>query len=468
MMTEPTKLIKDALDKGQRALSEHGSKQLLQAYGISVTRETLVGNPDDAVAAAKAIGYPVALKACSAELMHKTEAAGIVLGIRDATELREAYQRVVTAVGLDLEGVLIQEMIAGQREVVLGLSRDPQFGPCVMFGLGGIMTEIINDTVFRVAPFDHIEALDMLSELRSRAILDDFRGQAPADRETICAALMALGQIGLDHGAVAEIDPARCNNCGRCQEVCRFEAVLPGEECRRIDPVRCEGCGACRLVCPAGAIAFQETANGRWFISGTRFGTMSHAQLGIAEENSGRLVTLVRQNAQRRGQEEGREAVLIDGAPGTGCPVIASLAGVRLAVAVTEPTVSGLHDLERILALCAHFRVPTGVVINKADLNSQLTRRIRQLARERGAVLLGEIPYDERFTAAQSARKTLLEHDPHCPAARAVKLVWERMNTLLPSPAPPAKDGGKTPQRPTCLPHKGGRGPKTRGRRGKR
>ncbi len=206
MMTEPTKLIKDALDKGQRALSEHGSKQLLQAYGISVTRETLVGNPDDAVAAAKAIGYPVALKACSAELMHKTEAAGIVLGIRDATELREAYQRVVTAVGLDLEGVLIQEMIAGQREVVLGLSRDPQFGPCVMFGLGGIMTEIINDTVFRVAPFDHIEALDMLSELRSRAILDDFRGQAPADRETICAALMALGQIGLDHGAVAEID----------------------------------------------------------------------------------------------------------------------------------------------------------------------------------------------------------------------------------------------------------------------
>ena len=206
MMTEPTKFIKDALDKGQRALSEHGSKQFLQAYGIPVTRETLVDNPDDAVAAARAIGYPVVLKACSPELMHKTEAAGIALGIRDAAELREAYQRVAAAVGLELEGILVQEMVAGQREVVLGLSRDPQFGPCVMFGLGGIMTEIIHDTVFRVAPFDHIEALDMLNELRSHAILDDFRGQAPADRETICTALMALGQIGLDHQAVAEID----------------------------------------------------------------------------------------------------------------------------------------------------------------------------------------------------------------------------------------------------------------------
>lgn len=203
---DPTKLIKDALDRGQRALSEYGSKQLLGAYGIPVTAEKLVGSPDDAVAAADAMGYPVVLKACAPELMHKTEAAGIALGIRDASELRAAYQRVTAAVDLDLEGVLVQEMIAGQREVVLGLSRDPQFGPCVMFGLGGIMTEIINDTVFRVAPFDRIEALDMLAELRSRAILDEFRGQAPADRETICSALLALGKIGLDHPAVAEID----------------------------------------------------------------------------------------------------------------------------------------------------------------------------------------------------------------------------------------------------------------------
>lgn len=231
MMIESMDLIKTALDKRQRALSEYTSKQLLRAYGIPVTRETLVQNVTDAVSAADAIGYPVVLKACSPELMHKTEAAGIALGIRDESELREAYQRIVTAIDLDLEGVLVQEMIAGQREVVLGLSRDPQFGPCVMFGLGGIMTEIINDTVFRVAPFDRIEALDMLSELRSSAILDDFRGQAAADSETICTALMALGQIGLDHGAVAEIDinPMIIDPAGRVVAVDAL-VVLGGEQ----------------------------------------------------------------------------------------------------------------------------------------------------------------------------------------------------------------------------------------------
>jgi succinyl-CoA synthetase beta subunit len=199
-------LIHSALAKGQKALSEFESKQFLSAYGIAVSREMLATSEDEAVAAARTIGYPVVLKACSPELMHKSESGVIELGIRGESEVRRCYERICNSVNLQLEGVLVQEMISGQRELVLGLSRDPQFGPCVMLGIGGVMTEILKDTVFRVAPFDRIEALDMMAELRSRAIFDAFRGQAPADREAICRYLMALGKIGLEHAGIAEID----------------------------------------------------------------------------------------------------------------------------------------------------------------------------------------------------------------------------------------------------------------------
>jgi succinyl-CoA synthetase beta subunit len=199
-------LIHSALERGQKALSEFESKQFLNAYGIAVTREMLATGADEAVAAAKTIGYPVVLKACAPQLMHKSESGVIELGIRDESEVRRCYERICSSVDLELEGVLVQEMIAGQRELVMGLNRDPQFGPCVMLGLGGVMTEIFKDTVFRVAPFDRIEALDMIAELRAHAVFDAFRGQAPADREAICRYLMALGQIGLDYAAIAEID----------------------------------------------------------------------------------------------------------------------------------------------------------------------------------------------------------------------------------------------------------------------
>lgn len=199
-------LIQSALQRGQKALSEYNSKKLLAGYGIPVTREALVQSATEAVLAASTIRYPVVLKACAPELMHKSESGGVEIGIRNETDLRQAYDRIVGSAKIALEGILVQEMIPGQRELVLGLNRDPQFGPCVMLGLGGVLTEVLQDTAFRVAPFDPIEARDMTTELRAKTIFSSFRGQAPADTETICRALTALGQIGLDHPAVAEID----------------------------------------------------------------------------------------------------------------------------------------------------------------------------------------------------------------------------------------------------------------------
>jgi acetate---CoA ligase (ADP-forming) subunit beta len=199
-------LIKNALQKGQKALSEYESKQLLKAYGIPVTNEGLAKTADEAAALADKLGYPVVLKACSPELMHKSESGAIELGLKTEAEVRAAYQRLVASSSVALDGILVQEMIRGNRELVLGLSRDAQFGPCVMFGLGGVLTEVINDTVFRVAPLEAIDAQEMMGELRAKAILEPFRGQAAADRETISRALIALGRIGLENEAVAEID----------------------------------------------------------------------------------------------------------------------------------------------------------------------------------------------------------------------------------------------------------------------
>ena len=167
------------------------------------------------------LGYPVVMKACSPELMHKSEAGAIEIGLKNEAEVRAAYQRLIGATALPLEGILVQEMIRGNRELVLGLSRDAQFGPCVMFGLGGVLTEVINDTVFRVAPLEMIDAQEMMQELRAKAILDPFRGQAAADREAIGRSLMALGQIGLENEAVAEIDvnPMIIDPAGRVKAV---------------------------------------------------------------------------------------------------------------------------------------------------------------------------------------------------------------------------------------------------------
>ncbi len=203
----PDDLIQDGLAKGQKALSEYESKKLLGLYGIPVTREKLSHGADEAVSAAAGLGFPVVLKACSAELMHKSERGCIELNLRSEGDVRAAYERIIRSVDdLELEGVLVQEMVMGQRELVAGLTRDPQFGPCVMLGIGGILTEVFQDMVFRMAPFDAIEAKDMTEELRFKKILGAFRGQKPIDMEGLCHILTAVGQIGLELEAVSELD----------------------------------------------------------------------------------------------------------------------------------------------------------------------------------------------------------------------------------------------------------------------
>jgi succinyl-CoA synthetase beta subunit len=199
-------LIRSALDRGQPALSEYESKKLLSLYGIPVAREKLSRSADEAVSAAADIGFPVVLKACSPELMHKSERGCIELNLRSEGDVRKTYGRIISSVDLELEGVLVQEMVSGQRELVVGLTRDPQFGPCVMLGIGGMMTEVFEDIAFRMAPFGKIEAKDMSEELRFKAILGAFRGQKPVDMDMLCRTLIAVGQIGLELDTVSELD----------------------------------------------------------------------------------------------------------------------------------------------------------------------------------------------------------------------------------------------------------------------
>ncbi|MGD8252661.1 MAG: ATP-binding protein, partial [Desulfobacterales bacterium] len=184
-------------------------------------------------------------------------------------------------------------------------------------------------------------------------------------------------------GNEAVIDPNRCSGCGLCSEMCRFGAVS-GTQPFRIDTLKCEGCKLCVALCPESAISFPEKHCGNWYRSKTRFGTMLHAQLFPGEENSGRLVALLRQEARRLAEAEGSLTILSDGPPGIGCPVISSLSGATLAAIVTEPTPSGIHDLKRILDLCTHFRVPASVLINKCDIDTGNTDAILDFLSDRG------------------------------------------------------------------------------------
>jgi acetate---CoA ligase (ADP-forming) subunit beta len=224
-------IIQSALDKAQHALSEHQSKLFLAEYGIPVTNEILVQSSDEAKIAGDKIGYPVALKACSQELMHKTEAGVIELNLKSTDDIAAAYDRIMSSISIELEGLLVQEMVPGMRELVLGMSREPQFGPCVMLGLGGVMTEILNDAVIRVAPFDMAEAREMAEELRCRKLLDDFRGEKAADMNAVCKTIMALGAISIDHPEIAEIDinPMKIDPSGRIKAVDALVALKGGD-----------------------------------------------------------------------------------------------------------------------------------------------------------------------------------------------------------------------------------------------
>jgi len=200
------KIIEKAIKEGRTALSEHESKQVLAAYQIPITREVLVDNAEDLLKAAQEIGYPLVLKGCSAEISHKTEKGLIKVDIRSDGEAREAFDKITTDMGGNENSVLVQEMIKGQRELVIGLTRDAQFGPCVMFGLGGIFTEILKDIAFRVAPLQKRDALEMMGDIKGHKILEAVRGMEPADLDALSDILMKVGQIGLENESVKEID----------------------------------------------------------------------------------------------------------------------------------------------------------------------------------------------------------------------------------------------------------------------
>lgn len=225
-------------------------------------------------------------------------------------------------------------------------------------------------------------------------------------------------------GGLAAIEEEKCTQCGLCRELCRFDAV---SENFQIDPIGCEGCGVCVDLCPEQAIRFPIQKCGEWFISDTRFGPMVHARLGIAEENSGKLVTVVRQQAAKVAEDVQADLIITDGPPGIGCPVIASVGGAYAVLIVAEPTVSGLHDMERVAQLAAHFKVPCWVCVNKYDLNLEQTRAIEQLAQKHAIIPMGRVPFDPNFTRAMIQRQTILEYDDKTIAAQAVKTVWNNI-----------------------------------------
>jgi len=238
-------------------------------------------------------------------------------------------------------------------------------------------------------------------------------------------------------GKLARIRAEACIGCQRCVDVCRFGAVKLSDvsndvvaKTYAVDPVACEGCGVCVHFCPVKAIDFEEAVNGQWFLSETRFGPLAHAQLGIAEENSGKLVSLLRKEAKRIAEEDGKSLVIVDGSPGIGCPVIASISGADLVLVVTEPTLSGEHDLNRVIDLAEHFGIPALVCINKWDINPEVAGRIEARARERSVATAGRIAYDPAVTEAQVAGQSIPEYT-HGPLREQVVTLWDAVQRGL-------------------------------------
>ena len=227
---------------------------------------------------------------------------------------------------------------------------------------------------------------------------------------------------------LAVIDETKCIECGLCRESCKFDAINKDFQ---VDPFLCEGCGVCVVVCPEEAISLKERISGYAFISNTKYGTMSHARLNPGEANSGKLVTLVRHNARQIAEKEDHDLILIDGPPGIGCPVIASVSGVDVGLAVAEPTMSGIHDLKRALQLLNHFRVTPFVCINMHDINANNTERIVKSCEKNEVEVAGKIPFDPIVTEAMVAGETVVEYSPDCRVSREIKTVWKRVLLAL-------------------------------------
>lgn len=248
-------------------------------------------------------------------------------------------------------------------------------------------------------------------------------------------------------GKQAEILPDKCQKCGRCIEVCKFNAI--SKQCHSgldpesheamhkmqcdsyiVDEIKCEGCGACYFNCPHNAVKFEQVKSGDWFESKTRFGKLIHAKLGIAEENSGKLVSEIRNHARLVTKQNNNELIITDGSPGIGCPVIASISGAHLVLIVTEPTLSGIHDAERVFELTQHFKIPASVCINKYDLNLDLTRQMEDFCAKNNVEVVGKIPYSREFTDAMIKGLSVVEYS-NSEVAQKIKEMWNKVNSKV-------------------------------------
>lgn len=261
----------------------------------------------------------------------------------------------------------------------------------------------------------------------SLACLADGKVIADCDVDAPDLHLLLHPQIKEKHqfrsGQTAVINKDKCDECGKCVELCRFEAISPDFV---VDPISCEGCKVCFYICPQKAVLMEDNLSGHWFISETKYGPLVHAKLGVAEENSGKLVATVRQKARAVAKRERLDYVIIDGPPGIGCPVIASLTGVDLALVVTEPTLSGVHDLERVLQVARHFRVRTAVVINKFDLNLENSQRIEDLCQKQNIEVIASLPFSVEVSEALVRSQPVVEYGDS-DITQKIKLIWQRV-----------------------------------------
>jgi len=228
-------------------------------------------------------------------------------------------------------------------------------------------------------------------------------------------------------GKSAAINQESCIKCGKCKDICKFDAVTNDFI---IDGVKCEGCGVCYHFCPVNAIKFEEKLSGEWYESNTRFGKLVHAKLGVAEENSGKLVTKIRNHARLVAHKNNCNLIIVDGSPGIGCPVIASISGASLVLIVTEPTLSGIHDAERVFELTKHFKIQACICINKYDINLELTKKIEIFCTENKIELIGKIPYSKDFTNAQIKELTLIEYSDG-EVSKEIKNIWNKLENKL-------------------------------------
>ena len=229
---------------------------------------------------------------------------------------------------------------------------------------------------------------------------------------------------------IAVIDRKKCLDWGMCRERCRFNAITGRLE---VDPIACEGCGVCTVVCPSNAVTLTGTSSGYAYVSKTKYGFMSHALLNPSEGNSGKLVTLVRQNAKIVAEQENSDLIIIDGPPGIGCPVIASVTGVDAGLVVTEPTISGIHDLRRALQLLEHFSVTPLVCVNMYDINMDNTEKIMHFCQENGIEIAGRVPFSPKVTEAMVNGKTIIQYAPESVVAREIERVWHEVDAFLSS-----------------------------------